>query len=229
MCTVLDHLKNVINQIDDGCCSGPCPPACPPQACPMVNCMPFAQVLISKPPPILAPTRPQPVIPLRLPCPPSNKPRQMTEEEALRWRYSNFYNNYNIDWHADGPGCKKGDGKCRAPPGSFTVSGENPCCPRPCSAPSCQDYCPTGFKTCTMRLTPPPCCDPCGTWTAEIQKCPPKPRKKVSYWYTPGPCTRPCCLHWRPKEGPCLYDAPCKAHCYNHPPGIKPSRKYPCP
>ncbi|XP_044754682.1 uncharacterized protein LOC123313751 isoform X2 [Coccinella septempunctata] len=179
MCTVLDQLKGVINQIDDGCCPAPCPPSCPPQGCPMVSCMPFAQVLISKPPPILAPTRPQPVVPLKLPCQPSNKPRQMTEEEALRWRYSNFYNNYNIDWHADGPGCKKPDIKCRAPPGSFTVTGENPCCSRPSSAPQpCEDYCPTGFKTCTMRLTPPPCCDPCGTWTAQIQKCPPKPRKK---------------------------------------------------
>ncbi|KAL3267975.1 hypothetical protein HHI36_007111 [Cryptolaemus montrouzieri] len=180
MGTVLEQLRGVINQIDDGCCAPACcPPACSPQACPMVSCMPFAQVLISRPPPIMAPTRPQPVAPLKLPSLSSGRPRQMTEEEALRWRYSNFYNNYNIDWHAEGPGHTKIVAKCRAPPGSFTVAGCNPCCPQPACAPSGEDYCPTGFKTCTMRLTPPPCWDPCGVWCAEIQKCPPKPRKKA--------------------------------------------------
>ncbi|KAK9881765.1 hypothetical protein WA026_017284 [Henosepilachna vigintioctopunctata] len=179
MCTVLNQLKGVINQIDDGCCVPMCcQQPCPPQQCPMVGCMPFAQVLISRPPPILAPTRPQPVVPLKLPCAPPAAPRRMTEEEALQWRYSNFYNNYNIDWHSEGLSCKKEKPKCRAPPGTMTVTGEDPCCPE--TPKKCEeDYCPTGFKTCSMRLTPPPCWDPCGVWCAEIQKCPPKPRKKL--------------------------------------------------
>lgn len=81
--------------------------------------------------------------------------------------------------------------------------------------------CPTGFKLCSMKLSPPPGCHPCGVWCAEIQPCPPKPKKKVSR-YEPGKCTRPCCKHWKPVDGDCKYDDPCKAHCFNHPPGMKP-------
>lgn len=85
--------------------------------------------------------------------------------------------------------------------------------------------CPTGFKPCTMKLVAPPNCDPAGIWMAQVQPCPPKPAKKVSNVYKPGPCKKPGCKHWKPKDPPCLYDQPCKAHCYNHPPGMKPKDK----
>lgn len=83
--------------------------------------------------------------------------------------------------------------------------------------------CPTGYKPCQMKLCQPPGCDPLGTWKATVQPCPPKPKKRVSNQYVPEECTRPCCKHWKPKGGFCLYDKPCKAHCYDHPPGIKPA------
>lgn len=37
------------------------------------------------------------------------------------------------------------------------------------------------------------------------------------------PCTRPNCQHWRPPP-PCVWDAPCKADCFETPPGIQPGR-----
>lgn len=37
------------------------------------------------------------------------------------------------------------------------------------------------------------------------------------------PCTRPGCVHWKPPP-PCLWDAPCKADCFETPPGIQPGR-----
>ncbi|XP_017771774.1 PREDICTED: uncharacterized protein LOC108559137 [Nicrophorus vespilloides] len=49
--------------------------------------------------------------------------------------------------------------------------------------------------------------------------------------YCPGRCTRPCCRHVfknsRENYPPCKYDDPCKAHCYDHPVGMKPSGRYP--
>ncbi|CAH1112749.1 unnamed protein product [Psylliodes chrysocephalus] len=42
----------------------------------------------------------------------------------------------------------------------------------------------------------------------------------------PGLCCRPFCKHWLPKEAPCCYDGPCKANCFNHPPGMKSRRPY---
>lgn len=87
--------------------------------------------------------------------------------------------------------------------------------------------CLSGFKPCKVTLNPPPGCDPLAPWTAEIHPCPPKPLpgspKQNNSFYDPPECTRPGCKHWRPKGGPCLYDDPCKAHCFNHTPGMKPS------
>lgn len=36
-------------------------------------------------------------------------------------------------------------------------------------------------------------------------------------------CTRPGCLHWKPPP-PCVWDAPCKADCFEAHPGIQPGR-----
>ncbi|KAG5871866.1 hypothetical protein JTB14_033873 [Gonioctena quinquepunctata] len=165
----------------NGCCG--CPPSyVQPTTEPCVTCCMVC------PPPILAPTCPQPVKPLQLPCPARNQGYQnegaaMSEEEADRNRYANFYNNYNVDWHNDGATsncfCDARKDKCKG----VTSDGKNPCC---------EDYkrtreqrqpdkgCPTGFKPCTMKLTPPSNCHPCGVWCAEIQPCPPKPKKKKS-------------------------------------------------
>lgn len=121
--------------------------------------------------------------------------------------------------------------------------------------------CPTGFKPCTMKLTPPPFCHPLGVWHAEIQPCPPKESNggdagtsgssakaskeksssggggagsgKKSSGAAGGrsaaassgkPPRKPFgSKPPNPKDEPCLYDKPCKAHCFNHPPGMKPS------
>jgi hypothetical protein len=37
------------------------------------------------------------------------------------------------------------------------------------------------------------------------------------------PCSRPGCIHWQPPP-PCVWDAPCKADCFETPPGIQPGR-----
>lgn len=90
--------------------------------------------------------------------------------------------------------------------------------------------CLSGFKPCKVTLNPPAGCDPLAPWTAEIHPCPPKPLprspKQNNSFYDPPECTRPGCKHWRPKGGPCLYDDPCKAHCFNHTPGMKPSLRW---
>lgn len=44
-----------------------------------------------------------------------------------------------------------------------------------------------------------------------------KPKKEEE------PCTRPGCVHWKPPP-PCLWDAPCKADCFEAHPGIQPGR-----
>ncbi|CAH1375587.1 unnamed protein product [Tenebrio molitor] len=227
---LLTELKDLVNQIGDGGWLQPCSCCVDPCCIPCCD-FPFAQVVMTCPPPIMAPTRPEPVKPLQLPCPPCCS-NEMTPEEAEATRYDNFYNNYNIDWHNDSPSWKNNCNTSCCTPAKRqgqTVDGKSPCCDEYytkqddcCPAPGC----PTGFKPCTMRLTPPPCCDPCGVWCAQVQPCPPKAKKKTNI-YQPGPCCRPCCKHWKPKEPPCLYDDPCKADCFNHPPGMKPSGRYP--
>ncbi|XP_069362410.1 uncharacterized protein [Maniola hyperantus] len=37
------------------------------------------------------------------------------------------------------------------------------------------------------------------------------------------PCTRPGCVHWKPPP-PCLWNAPCKADCFEAPPGNQPGQ-----
>lgn len=156
----------------------------------------------------------------------------MPEEQALKLRYANFYNNYNIDYHNYGDqDCGKETSCTAEKRRGTTVNGSDPCCEdytkqRDAKRKKSIPGCPTGFKPCKLKLTAPPNCDPAGIWLAQVQPCPPKPRKKVSTLYKPGPCKRPGCKHWRPKEGPCLYDEPCKAHCYNHPPGMKPKKRH---
>lgn len=143
-------------------------------------------------------------------------------------RFANFYNNYNVidgdydDCTSDPRESNRGCG--------VTVDGKNPKCEQYKKKPQqqcCSDGCPTGFKPCEMELCPPPCCDPWGVWCATVQPCPAKPkvsRGKKNFYVPPAVCRRPCCKHWKGPD-PCLYDAPCKAHCFNHPPGIKPSGK----
>ncbi|RZC40857.1 hypothetical protein BDFB_000360 [Asbolus verrucosus] len=217
---IITELKELVNQIGDCCCDKvPCSPCTAPCCSPCCS-FPFAQVTMTVPPPILAPVRPAPVKPLQLPCPfPSPEPAAGPQQRDIPGnRFDNFYNNYNEDYRSHNSGC----------------GSEPPCPPKK----KCEDYrkqnnddhcpdpgCPTGFKPCTMKLTPPPCCDPYLPWCAQVQPCPPKPKKKNKLEF--GPCTRPCCKHWKPKDGPCLYDDPCKAHCFNHPPGMKPSGRFP--
>lgn len=157
----------------------------------------------------------------------------MSEEEAFKTRYANFYNYYNSEGKND---CSGSSGGGPIPPCTperkkgVTPDGKSPCCEDLMAKkkPDCSvGGCPTGFKPCTMKMTPPYDCDPAGIWKATVLPCPAKPRKKVSTFYTPGPCTRPCCKHWKPKDPPCKYDDVCKAHCYDHPVGIKPSGRYP--
>lgn len=47
-----------------------------------------------------------------------------------------------------------------------------------------------------------------------------RPRKLSS---KEEPCTRPGCVHWQPPP-PCVWDAPCKADCFETPPEIQPGR-----
>ncbi|KAJ8927336.1 hypothetical protein NQ314_020205 [Rhamnusium bicolor] len=129
-CDLLGQLKDLVCQIEGGsCCSSPCPPVCPTAGCPPTM-QPIATCCMVSPPPILAPTMPQPVKPLQLPCClPSEKP-PMSEENALKTRYANYYNNYNIDWHADSACAPKDNyvenrkNKCKG----VTTFGKSPCC-----------------------------------------------------------------------------------------------------
>ncbi|KRT82871.1 hypothetical protein AMK59_3584 [Oryctes borbonicus] len=235
---LLTQLKELVKQIDDGdkkeCCEPCCQPVSP--ACEL----PFAQVCFTCPPCIPLPTSPCPVKPLQLPCPQSSTDPQQTiqeERDAYNSRYDNFYNNYNIDYHEQAivHRDQQGGNSMYAPARQqgVTVDGKRP---------HCEDYlqqkknngdgnkgCPTGFKPCSMRLFPPQCCNPIAPWGATIMPCPPKPPKPDVSTVLPPPelCTRPGCKHWKPEGGPCLYDDPCKAHCFNHPIGMKPSGRYP--
>ncbi|KAL1490179.1 hypothetical protein ABEB36_012914 [Hypothenemus hampei] len=172
---LISELKQLICQYENGG-SNFAPLTCPPTTEPCVTCCMVC------PPPIMAPTVPEPVKPLQLPCPyQTDQEPTMTAEEAERWRYANFYNNYNIDWHAEGQA-----GRSNCPPvdprtsrcKGVTTDGKNPCCPKNKKLPVEDKGCPTGFKPCTMKLTPPSDCHPCGVWCAKVQPCPPKPKKK---------------------------------------------------
>ncbi|KAF7287326.1 hypothetical protein GWI33_001689 [Rhynchophorus ferrugineus] len=171
---LVSQLKNLINQYENGGGNVECSPTTEP-------CVTCCMVC---PPPIMAPTVPQPVKPLQLPCPVNTQEDfHMSEEEAERTRYANFYNNYNIDWHVDG---KNDANHCPDPRtnrcSGVTTDGKSPCCPEKQKPIVEEDKgCPTGFKPCTMKLKPPSDCHPCGVWCAEVQPCPPKPKKK-----TPG-------------------------------------------
>lgn len=50
-----------------------------------------------------------------------------------------------------------------------------------------------------------------------------RPRKASKNVAKEEPCTRPGCIHWQPPP-PCVWDAPCKADCFETPPGIQPGR-----
>lgn len=82
----------------------------------------------------------------------------------------------------------------------------------------------SGFKPCRMTFCPPPEDDPLAPWVVEILPCPLKPQKTAKIDNAPydqSECTRPACKHWKPKGGPCLWDAPCKAHCFNYVTGTR--------
>ncbi|XP_039760285.1 uncharacterized protein LOC120633928 isoform X2 [Pararge aegeria] len=49
------------------------------------------------------------------------------------------------------------------------------------------------------------------------------PRKVKMAEVKEEPCTRLGCVHWKPPPL-CVWDAPCKADCFETPPGIQPSR-----
>nr|CAH7749038.1 unnamed protein product [Callosobruchus chinensis] len=176
---LLSRLKTLLQDIE----GGGCPPPQPQGVVVQPQSEPCATCCMVCPPPILAPTSPQPVKPLRLPCPTDDIQPQMSEEEAERTRYANFYNNYNRDWHSDSynnrcPPAPDTRNKCAG----VTIDGKTPYCEdyRKKKVYNVDKGCPTGFKPCTMKLTPPANCHPCGVWCAEIQPCPPKPKKKVN-------------------------------------------------
>lgn len=50
-----------------------------------------------------------------------------------------------------------------------------------------------------------------------------RPRKESRAVAQEQPCTRPDCQHWNPPP-PCIWDLPCKADCFETPPGIQPGR-----
>lgn len=50
-----------------------------------------------------------------------------------------------------------------------------------------------------------------------------RPRKATKPVGKEEPCTRPGCVHWQPPP-PCVWDAPCKADCFETHPGIQPGR-----
>ncbi|RZB39917.1 hypothetical protein BDFB_007643 [Asbolus verrucosus] len=134
------------------------------------------------PAPILAPTTPEAVKPSSLPCPQTVCKQVLIrgERDISGDRYDNFYNNYNIN---STESCESKPWTCdNFSPKRFgvTVDGKSPCCDiskREDDRGPLHGY-PTGFKSCTMKLTPPPYCDPFLPWCAEIQPCPPKSKKK---------------------------------------------------
>ncbi|CAG9861871.1 unnamed protein product, partial [Phyllotreta striolata] len=204
---LVDTLKNMICSLEGPPCPD-CPgvPYCPaPQSPPHIMCCHV------RPPPICAPTSPEPVKPLRLPCqdPPV---RKMTRYEGDMVRFNNFYNNYNIDWRADSP-CDfdpnwvdpRANMKCAI---GVTVDGKCPYFPKCKKPPCCDKGCPTGFQPVRMRLTPPADRHPCGLWCGELYKCIVPPRRCVKGKFVPAlPCCRFCCIHTN--------DHKCKASCFS--------------
>ncbi|KAF2901304.1 hypothetical protein ILUMI_04882 [Ignelater luminosus] len=190
--SLLNQLKKIVNSIDDGglksCgpCGGPCGPCCGPTLTSKPLCsppcpFPYLQVCMLTPPPCPAPTEPKYVKPLTLPCPPGlGNECKHDPETDFKTRFANFYNNYNVDYHS------QGINSCSSPRRSsgfgVTVDGQSPRCVdyRKRSNDDCLNGCPTGFKPCTMKLCPPPCCNPLDPWRAQVQPCPAKPRKKAT-------------------------------------------------
>ncbi|KAF5303485.1 hypothetical protein FQA39_LY09948 [Lamprigera yunnana] len=206
MASLVDKLQDLICQIED------CPRCCSTLACGSNFCppdFPYPQVCMLEPPCTWAPTAPQYVKPLCLPPlrPPCYQP---TPAENIKTRKSNFYNYHNEDYH------KTGYELCQ--PASPRQQKKMKCC-EDNRRYTCMKStgCPTGFKICDVKMCPPCNNNPLCTWTATIQPCPTKPRKKINLKYVPEPCRKPCCLHWMPKDGCCNYNAPCKAHCYDPP------------
>ncbi|XP_060528766.1 uncharacterized protein LOC132703487 [Cylas formicarius] len=212
MACLVSRLKDLIQEYEHG--NGNCNEEKNFQTKPLQRCC-----YLFCPPPILVPTAPQPVRPLQWPLPKRtiSEPK-MSTEEAERIRYANFYNNYNIDWHSDSARDKQPSPDPRTDKWrGVTTDGKSPRCSDSENLKKVEEDkgCPTGFKLCSMKVTPFSNCHPCGAWCAEIEPCPKKPKKKTGA-YVAGACKRPCCKHWKPKDGDCEYTDPCKAHCFNH-------------
>ncbi|XP_018326600.1 uncharacterized protein LOC108737904 isoform X2 [Agrilus planipennis] len=163
----------------------------------------------------------------------------LTPEERIASRYDNFYNGYNIISRPKTPTTSSSQDPNRDK--GQTVDGQKPTCEnykpqrnkgekseKPPFSIDIPVALPPGIKPCDMKLVPPnPCCEH-GNWTVKIFPCPiqmgtSKVNKEDA---NDGVCKVGCKL-WKSKEAPCLYDDPCRAHCYNHPPGIKPSGRFP--
>lgn len=96
-------------------------------------------------------------------------------------RFDNYYNNYNVDWRNPGKGTYYCFTRFRMPGAEcgVTVDGKSPILANRPLKECIRWGCPRGFKPTMMKMRPPPLCDPCGVWCAEVQECPPK-RPKVS-------------------------------------------------
>uniref|UniRef100_A0A6P7F765 Uncharacterized protein LOC114326492 isoform X1 n=1 Tax=Diabrotica virgifera virgifera TaxID=50390 RepID=A0A6P7F765_DIAVI len=218
-----------------------CPAACQPCAdCPMP---PHPICCMSCPPPIVLPTVPEPVKPLMMPvekCEFKCSNIESTNHKQTKEEYDqgNFYNNWNIDYRDQ---VRKQYGQYneqRCCPG-ITLNTQRACCGCELESSSAEKQntipnetgCPFGYQPCLLKLLPPPDQNPCGAWCAELKLPRPgttvcKDRKKENTDVSKT-CQRPCCKHWKSKEGECKYDLPCKAHCYNHPVGMKPKHHVP--
>ncbi|CAH1125502.1 unnamed protein product [Ceutorhynchus assimilis] len=171
---LISQIKSLLNQYES---SQNQPITCPQTKEPCVTCCMVC------PPPIMAPTVPEPVRPLQLPCPVAeNQSQGMSDADAEKFRIANFYNNYNIDWRSEASRSSS-----RAPDPrtdkyqGVTTDGKSPYCPEALKKQEAKEDhgCPTGFKPCKMKLAPPKDCHPCGVWCAEIQACPPTPKKRL--------------------------------------------------
>ncbi|KAJ8920049.1 hypothetical protein NQ315_011702 [Exocentrus adspersus] len=212
---LLTTLKNIVAELENGG-QAQQPVCCPPQTQPFPACCHVC------PPPILAPTKPEPVKPLQLPCPyPDTREPEMSQEEAENTRFANFYNNYNVDYRAEAAGKRNGlDPYGENKSQGVTIDGKSPSCPehlkKKKEEPRDQGV-SQRFQTLFHEINPAVRLSP-----LRCVPCPPK-RKNVSEVYQPKKCTRPCCKHWKPKDGECKYDGVCKAHCFEPPP--RPRRK----
>ncbi|XP_057664329.1 uncharacterized protein LOC130898810 isoform X2 [Diorhabda carinulata] len=227
------------------CCQQPCCPppmpvctgCCPPPPHP-ICCMPC-------PPPLVLPTLPEPVKPLMMPvekcekCSAKRAADMVETGENENREVGTFYNNYGIDyreemlWKYTTPTGKTVERKGIEQ--GVTLSGQSARCPLE-NKPYEDKRKKTGDNKkhatnnipCMFKFTPSPDCS--GAWCVEIKSRPDNTGEKIKK--TPKrnemkPCTRPCCKHWKLKEGECQYDLPCKAACFNHPPGMKPKYHVP--